>query len=105
MALIPLSKEETELKPGKHAVQFVNATRRFSWIDYFDTEITSKEQKTLVATLIIPVENNAEADQIAATKNLQIDRSGNVTVSFTRKGKAYSFDFKNLNGGIVLIND
>ncbi len=102
MALIPLSKEELGIQPGKHASQFVNATRRFSWIDYFDTELTSKENKTIVATIIIPVENSGEAQQIGSTKMLQVDGSGNVTISFSRKGEDYSFSFENRKGGLVL---
>jgi len=53
MALIPLSKEALKIQPGRHACQYVNATSRFFWEDYFDTEITSKDNKTIIATLII----------------------------------------------------
>lgn len=102
MALIPLSKEELKVQAGKHACQFINVTKRFYWIDYFDTEIKSKENKTIVATLIIPVENSGEAKQIAATKELKIDGSGNITVSFSQKGEKYSFNFENRKGGLVL---
>jgi len=102
MAVIPLSKEELTVQAGQHASQFINATSKFSWIDYFDTEIKSKENKTIVATLIIPVENSGEAKQIASTKELELDGSGNVTVSFSRKGEKYSFNFENRKGGLVL---
>jgi hypothetical protein len=104
MALIPLSKEVYNIQPGKHASQYINATRRFYWIDYFDTELTSKENKTIVVTLILPVENSEEAGQIDATKALQLDGSGNVTVSFSRKGKDYSYGFENRKGGLALRN-
>ena len=104
MALIPISKEGFTIQPGKQACQFINATRRFYWIDYFDTEGTSKQYKTIVATIIVPVENSEEAAQIAATKELQWDGSGNVTVSFSRKGKDYSYGFENRKGGLVLKN-
>jgi len=104
MALIPISEEEFELQAGRHACQFVNITRRFYWIDYFDTEIKSKQNKTTVATIIIPVENSEEATQIASTKALKIDRSGNVTISFSSKGKQYSFQLENRKGGLVMKN-
>jgi hypothetical protein len=102
MALIPLSEDAYTLQPGRHASQFINATSRFSWIDYFDTEIKSKENKTIVATLIMPVDNSQEARQIASTKDLKIDGSGTVTVSFSRMGEKYSFNFENRKGGLVL---
>ncbi len=74
----------------------------FYWVDYFDTEIISKENKTIVATLIVPVEDSGEAKQIAGTKELKLDGSGNVTVSFSSKGEQYSFNFENRKGGLVL---
>jgi hypothetical protein len=94
MALIPLSKETFKIQPGRHACQYVNATQAFFREEYFDTEVTSKENRTIVATLIIPVENSGEAKQIAGSKALKMDGSGNVTVSFSSKGKEYSYDFE-----------
>ena len=102
MALIPLSREEPKIQPGRHAIQYVNATQEFIWEDYFDTELLSRDKKTFVATLILPVQNAEEANLVSATKGLKIDGSGNVTVSFTRKGQDYSFSFENRQGGLVL---
>ncbi len=94
MALIPLSSEDTTIKAGKHACQYINASKDFFWVDYFDTEIKSKEIKTIVATLILPVENLDEALQISSTKQMKQDDSGNISVSFSRRGEEYSFNFK-----------
>ncbi len=102
MALIPLSKEEFKLQPGKHASQYINATSSFRWIEYVDTEIESSENKTIVATLIVPVEDSGEAKQVAATKALKMEGSGDVAVSFSRKGEQYSFVFENKKGHLVL---
>jgi hypothetical protein len=102
MALIPVSEEESSLQPGKHAVQYINATQEFFWIDYFDTELKSKDTRTIIATLIVPVDHAEEARQIASTKALNLESSGNVTVSFSRKGEKYSFTFENRKGGLVL---
>jgi len=104
MALIPLSNEELKVQPGKHASQYINVTNKFYWIDYFDAEIKSTTSKTIVATLIIPVDDLAEAAQIASTKALKFDGSGNVTVSFSRKGEVYLFKFENRKDGLVLKN-
>lgn len=102
MAVIPLSREEYTIQPGKHACQYINASSNFYWIDYFDTEIKSKEYKTILATLVLPVENYEEAKQVETSKNLSVDGSGNVTVSCSRKGETYSFSFENIKGGLVL---
>ena len=53
---------------------------------------------------ILPVENSGEANQITSTGDLELDSSGNVTVSFSRKGEKYSFEFNNRKGGLVLKN-
>lgn len=94
MALIPVSSNDIKIKAGQHACQYINANKDFFWVDYFDTEIKSKESKTIVATIILPVENLDEAMQVADTKKLNIDSSGNISVSLTRKGEEYSFIFK-----------
>lgn len=102
MALIPIAREELELQTGQHASQFVNATTSFSWIDYFDIELKSKENKTIVATLILPVDNSEEARQISSTRELNLDSNGNVTVSFSRKGEKYTFTYEKRKGVLVL---
>jgi hypothetical protein len=102
MALIPLSKETFKIQPGKHACQYVNATQPFFWEEYFDTEVTSKENRTIIATLIIPVEDPAEAKQIATASELKWDGPGSVILAFSKKGEKYSFTFENRKGGLVL---
>ncbi len=102
MALIPLSTEAFKIQAGRHASQFVNATSEFFWVDYFDTEIISKEKKTLVATLIMPVNDAEEAREIAASKILKVDESGDVSLSFSRKEKPYTFLFQKGKEGLAL---
>jgi hypothetical protein len=102
MALVPVSTAPVKLQPGRHACQYVNATSRFFWEDYVDTELTSSEHRTIVATLIVPVKTVDEARQVAASKVLRRDGSGKVMVSFSRNGDNYSFDFELQQGGLVL---
>ena len=40
--------------------------------------------------------------QIAASKELKSDGSGNVTISFVKKEEKYSFNFENRKGGLIL---
>jgi len=102
MALIPLVEQSYEIKQGKHASQFINATSDFSWIDYFDTEIKTLGEKTTAATLILPVANLLEAKSIADSKKITRDKSGNISIYFSRNGKEYSFEFENRKGDLVL---
>lgn len=91
MALIPLVEQDFSITPGRHACQFINATNKFFWVDYFDTLIHSKTNKTAVATLILPVESVDEAQKIVASKQIKKDSAGNLSVTFSKKGKRYSY--------------
>jgi hypothetical protein len=102
MALIPVSKENFIIESGRHACHFINATNQFFWVDYFDTEIKSTENKTNIATIILPVENYEEAIQIAKTKKMTTTDAGNLTVLFTKNQKTYAFEFENTTGGMAL---
>ncbi len=104
MALIPITTEKATIEPGKHASQFTNATKRFTWIDYFDTEVSSTATKTIVATLIVPVQDHDEASQIADSRAINLDDSGNVSITFSKNGEMYSFDFENRKDGLDLKN-
>jgi len=102
MALIPIVEQAHGIVQGKHASQFVNATNEFSWIDYFDTEMKTQSEKTTVATLILPVDNILEAKSIADSRKITRDKSGNISISYSRNGKAESFEFDNIKGNLIL---
>ncbi len=102
MVLIPLTNDKNRIIPGKHPSQYVNATFKFAWIDFFDTEVISTDSKTVISTLIMPAKNREEAKQIVSSKTMSMDKSGNMTVSFTKKGEIHSYSFENKNKELVL---
>jgi hypothetical protein len=102
MAVIPVVEQPFEIVPGKHAMQYINATKDFFWIDYFDTVIKSQSENTIVATIILPVENMQEAQKIAGSKKIISDKSGNLSVSFSRKGNNYKYEFERTENGLQL---
>jgi hypothetical protein len=102
MALIPISDQEFSMVPGKHASQFVNATKDFAWIDYVDTELQTSSQNTQVATLILPVSSVEEARKVADSKEMASDGSGNISLSFSSGGKEFVYEFKNSTDGLTL---
>ncbi len=101
MALIPVVLQDFRIELGRHASQFVNTTSKFSWIDYFDTVILAESNKTLVATVILPVENLKEAETVAISSRIRKDASGNLSVSFI-KGKKYLFEYQNTREELLL---
>ena len=102
MALIPVTEKDFHITPGRHACQFINATNKFFWVDYFDTVIHSKSKKTIVATLILPVKSVAEAQKIMASKQIKKDESGNLSVAFTKNGKKYNYQYLSAENGLTL---
>lgn len=102
MAIIPLASQEYHLEPGRHAVQFVNATSEFFWVDYIDTEVKAKDEKTIIATLVLPVADLEEAQTIDASKKYALDGSGNLSVSFSSRGEKYEYEFINSADGLAL---
>ncbi|MCF6332383.1 MAG: heparinase II/III-family protein [Draconibacterium sp.] len=102
MAFIPIVKQQFEIQQGKHASQFINATKDFSWIDYFDTEVKAQGEKTIVATLILPVTNSEEAQKIVASKQIKQDKLGDLSLSFKRKGISYLYEFNLSDDGLIL---
>jgi hypothetical protein len=102
MALIPISEEPVNIVQDKHALQYINVTNRFTWVDYIDAEIKSSTKNTIVATLILPVDDANEAEEISDSKSLTLDESGQATVSFTKKGVEYKYEFEKKGDNLVL---
>lgn len=102
MAMIPVVAQKFSIEGGKHPMQFVNATSKFQWSDYFDIDVKSAKEKTTIATILLPVENYEEARRISNSKQLATDKSGHLSVLFTKGGKKYEFDFLNTNEGLLL---
>lgn len=104
MAVIPVTEGNFSIVQDKHASQYVNASVPFAWINYVDTEIVAKNHKTILATLIIPVDNINEAHKIAASKQLVTDSKGSIRITFERKGKELLFNFSAGDDGLKWVN-
>lgn len=102
MALIPVTFQKSVIKAGRHASQFINAEHDFFWIDYFDTEIETLEEKTVAATIILPVESTVEAQKIVASKQIEKDDAGNLSISFSKNGKEHNYQYLNTEKGLKL---
>ena len=102
MALIPVIDGGFTIRPGRHACQPVNATRRFFWVRYFGTVVNAGSGKTIIGTIVLPVTDDSEASKIAQSVKRTVDSSGNLEVSFKKGGKTYRYSFKNGSDGLVL---
>ncbi len=100
MALISLAEEEAEFRGGQHAYQPIHATRPFQRLPYFGVVTNLKEKTTLMASVILPVIDDAEAQAVA--RSLSLDEKGKeVTVKFNYRGESYDFSYEQGADGLI----
>jgi hypothetical protein len=104
MALIPVVSQEFTIREGRHASAPVNATRPFTWIDYFGTIVKSNKENTIIATIILPVADDNEAQQICRSVNKSTDNSGNFLLSFNKGGRKFIYSYTKDKDGLLLQN-
>ena len=52
------------------------------FFEYFDITIQSKSNKTLVATLILPVSDENQIQEIIASKYMKPEKNGGISLNF-----------------------
>jgi hypothetical protein len=104
MALIPVVSQEFTITEGRHASAPVNATRPFTWIHYFGTVVKADKDNTIIATIILPVTGDNEAQKICSSVNKSTDGNGNFTLSFNKGGKTFKYVYRNGKDGLTLEN-
>lgn len=102
MALIPVVDSEFSIREGKHPIQPVHAEIDFTWAPYFGTIVKANNDNTLIGTIILPVNDDNEAQSIVNSVKRSTDKSGNITLSFTKAGEKYSFVYNMTKEGLVL---
>jgi hypothetical protein len=102
MALIPFTENGFVFREGKHAIQPVNAEVRFEWHPYFGTVVKAKDENTILGAVILPVENEKEANEITNSIEQSFDKSGNLVLSFTKSGEKHSFTYNQTEDGLIL---
>jgi hypothetical protein len=105
MALIPVANQEYIIREGRHACNPVNATRPFFWVSYFGTIINAKKDNTVIATIILPVNDENEAQQICRSVNKMYENNGNFTLSFRKGNREFKYVYRNDKEGLALKND
>jgi hypothetical protein len=102
MALIPVVEGSFTLRQGKHAILAVQKNARFAWVPYIGAVVKAASERTVMGTVILPVANDAEAQQIVKSVKKATDNAGNYTLSFEKGGKTYSFRYKKGADGLVM---
>lgn len=102
MALITLTDHDFSIVKGRHPSQMVNATQTFNWIEYFDLTIKANEKKTIIANVILPVDDENQVVNILDSKKIEINKEGSLSISFSHENKTFKYHFKNNKSGLVL---
>ena len=80
----------------------VNATQAFSWIPYFDVTLKATGNITIIAHLILPVDNENQVGDIMASKKIESNSDGSLSISFSYKNQPFKYHFKNNKTGLIL---
>ena len=102
MALIPVVDGEFNFRPDSHPYQALFKHMGFKWIPYNGTVVHASDYRTVIAHIILPVENESEAGAIAQSAKRTIDSSGNLTLSFVKGGRSYTYKFNKVSDGLIL---
>jgi len=92
MALIPAVEGDFTLREGRHAILMAQRNAKFRWVNYFGTVVTAPSEHTVLASIIVPVKDAAEAESIAGSIRISADGNGR-TISFRRGGEKYDYRF------------
>ncbi len=102
MALIPVIDGEFTFRPEKHMHTAVKKDASSRWVSYCGTVLIAESEYTVIATVILPVESEDEANDIMKSAKRKIDQSGNFNLSFITKGETSTLNFIKNEEGLVL---
>ena len=102
MALIPVSDSKFEIREGKHPIQPVNGRIDFKWDPYFGTVVKAANEHTIISTIILPVNDDDEAQNIVKSIEHTTDKNGNIILAFTKSGEKHSFEYNPTKTGLLL---
>jgi len=103
MALIPIVHGNESRIVGDKAASLVVANDAvLEWMPYVETLVTVKAGTTVIATVILPVENAEDARRKAASAKMSISDGGTVTVGIDGAGRPMRWVFEKRADGFVL---
>lgn len=95
-------QNDFNIRQERDPIQFVSTDSKFHWDDFLGTIVKAKDDKTIIATIILPVLNLQEAQNIVKSKQIKKDNSGNISLSFSGGGKKYMYECINSKQGLLL---
>ena len=102
MALIPVIREKFSFRQSKHDYMALQKNAQQKWLPYNGTVLKAHGDRTIIAHIILPVEDNSETSKIVKSTKSSLKHSGDYTLSFIKNGKTYSYKFVKGPEGLLL---
>lgn len=102
MALISIADDPVKYVPDRHGYLPIQQNAEFRWIPYVDTELAASKTKTILSTIVLPVENAAEARAVSESVKRSVGNDGSLTLSFTANEQTHTYRYERTNDGLVL---
>lgn len=100
MAIIPVTRQDVRMRPGTHAYTPDVKDAKLVQIPYVGSVVRATGATTWMATLILPVDDEAEAEAVA--RSIRITGSADrFAFSFSKSGRVHAYRFSG-TGGLVL---
>jgi hypothetical protein len=103
MALIPLVLDNNfKMEEDKLPFIPVTADARMQYVNFFEIVVNSKSDNSIIATLILPVENKKEADEIIKSSSIKQVAQDEIEVNLNSNKGQYNWYFQKTENGYVL---
>jgi hypothetical protein len=102
MALIPVVVGDFSLRTGSHAILMAQRNASLRWVPYVGIVTRAAGERTILAAIVLPVEDPGEADRIAKSARETFDGAGTLTLSFIAGGRDYTYRFVAESGELSL---
>jgi len=73
-----------------------------SWVPYFETVTTAKSNTSIIVTLVLPANDQKEAEEIVKTAKLVQSNPNELEVSISTASEAYKWVFAKEKDGYAL---
>jgi len=101
MAVIPVVDGDFNLREDKHTILMAQKNAKLRLVPYFGTVVNAEKEKTIIAHIILPVNDENDANKIKNSVKRSVDNNGNLTLSFVKDDETFSYMFKKGKDGLV----
>jgi len=102
MALIPFTLKDRAFRSGRHAILAAERNASFRWIPYVGVTAKAPDNRTVLASVILPVGSETEAGAICDSMRESPDDKRNIMLSFRYAGQDYRYRFVSGGDGLAL---